>query len=300
MQEITKEDITTWFQDLQDSICADLESLDGRSQFEEDLWDRKAGGGGRTRTISNGDLIEKGAVNFSAVHGPTPDKILKALGLSESDFYATGVSIVLHPLNPWVPIIHMNVRYFEMTNGTWWFGGGIDLTPHIIIAEKARSFHQALKAVCDKHSEEYYPNFKSWADDYFYLSHRKETRGIGGIFFDRLNDESGKQKDELWKFVKDLARSFSQIYTQAVEDFKAKSWTPEEREWQLIRRGRYVEFNLVYDKGTKFGLDTDGRAESILVSMPPMANWQYDHKPTNEAFQKTLKQLKKGINWLNA
>jgi len=299
MPNMTKEHIAEWFQSLQDRICQGLETLDGNVRFSEDIWKREDGGGGRTRTIKDGNLIEKGGVNFSAVHGPTPEKILSALRLENADFFATGVSIVLHPQNPWVPIIHMNVRYFEMSNGIWWFGGGIDLTPHIIIGDKASKFHQMLKKVCDNHSKEYYPEFKNWADDYFYLSHRKETRGIGGIFFDRLNGPMKEDKQRIFDFVKSVGGSFLPIYTEAVAELRNRSWSDEDLVWQGLRRGRYVEFNLVHDKGTKFGLDTDGRTESILVSMPPKAKWEYNHQTTNPIYQETLDKLKKGIDWIS-
>ncbi|WP_424961772.1 oxygen-dependent coproporphyrinogen oxidase [Ekhidna sp.] len=296
--EITKEEIAGWFQQLQDSICNSLEVLDGKSTFLEDQWDRPEGGGGRSRVIKDGDLIEKGGVNFSAVSGPTPDKILKALNLPEAEFFATGVSIVLHPQNPWVPIIHMNVRYFEMSNGVWWFGGGIDLTPHYVIPEKAKNFHQHLKDTCDKHNADFYPKFKQWADDYFFVKHRDETRGIGGIFFDRLADNEGRSKDQQWNFVKDVGETFIPAYTDAVKDLRKNPWSAADKNWQRIRRGRYVEFNLVHDKGTKFGLDTNGRTESILMSLPPEANWEYDYQATNELEKETLYLLKKGIDWI--
>lgn len=299
MANITKEEITTWFKGLQDAICSSLEKLDGTASFIEDLWVRPDGGGGRSRVIKDGSLIEKGGVNFSAVAGATPEKILKALNLPESDFYATGVSIVLHPKNPWVPIIHMNVRYFEMSNGIWWFGGGIDLTPHTIIHEKAKKFHTHLKSVCDKHSTNFYPTFKTWADDYFYIKHREETRGIGGIFFDRLDEKPDRPKSAQWEFVKDVGEAFIPLYTEAVNELRDKEWTDTDKAWQKIRRGRYVEFNLVYDKGTKFGLDTNGRTESILMSLPAEANWEYNHEPTTTEQKETLNMLKKGIDWVN-
>lgn len=299
MNTPNKQHISDWFQGLQDSICGDLEKLDGQSQFVQDTWERPAGGGGRTRTFKDGDLIEKGGVNFSAVHGSTPVKILQALNLEESNFFATGVSIVIHPNNPWVPIIHMNVRYFEMDNGVWWFGGGIDLTPHIIIEQRATAFHKSLKQVCDNHNEDYYTKFKNWADDYFYLSHRDETRGIGGIFFDRLTEAEGISKADRWEFVKELGSSFVSIYSEASGDLRDKKWLESDRNWQEIRRGRYVEFNLVHDKGTKFGLDTDGRTESILVSMPPAAQWHYNFQPSDDNHIKTQSLLKKGIDWVN-
>lgn len=295
---IEKEAITNWFMGLQDAICDALEKLDGPARFIQDEWDRPEGGGGRSRVITKGNLIEKGGVNFSAVQGPTPDKILDALKLKQADFFATGVSIVLHPQNPWVPIIHMNIRYFEMSNGIWWFGGGIDLTPHYIIKEKAKQFHEHLKNTCDMHAPEYYPTFKPWADDYFYVKHRNETRGIGGIFFDRLSGDKGFTKEQRWNFVKEVGSSFVPIYTNAVADLRDKEWSAEDKEWQKIRRGRYVEFNLVHDKGTKFGLDTNGRTESILMSLPPEANWEYAHDPINEQQKETLSLLKKGLDWI--
>ena len=298
MQTPSKENISDWFQSLQDAICLGLERLDGNSRFVEDLWNRPEGGGGKTRTLKEGNLIEKGGVNFSAVYGPTPEKILKALNLEQAKFYATGVSIVLHPENPWVPISHMNIRYFEMDNGVWWFGGGIDLTPHIIIETKAKIFHKSLKRICDNHSEDYYPKFKEWADDYFYLGHRKETRGIGGIFFDRLTQDENFSKADRWKFVKELGNSFVRTYEEAVTDVRNAKCTDEDKIWQQIRRGRYVEFNLVHDRGTKFGLDTEGRTESILVSMPPNAQWEYSHQPTNLEYTNTQSLLKKGIDWI--
>ncbi len=297
---ISKEEITDWFKTLQNNICQSLEEADGSGRFEEDRWERPGGGGGQSRVITNGNVIEKGGVNFSAVHGPTPDTILKALKLEKADFYATGVSIVIHPHSPMVPIIHMNVRYFEMTDGTWWFGGGIDLTPHYIDRDDARYFHQQLKSVCDKHDSTYYDKFKKWADDYFYLKHRKETRGVGGIFYDRLNDKDGKTKDELMQFTQDVGNSFAPIYTHFMQKNRALPYAEHEKEWQRVRRGRYVEFNLVWDKGTKFGLDTDGRTESILMSLPPQANWIYNHQPPEGSREKkTIDQLKKDINWAN-
>jgi coproporphyrinogen III oxidase len=294
-----KKEIENWFRTLQDSICSQLEAADGKALFKEDNWTRNEGGGGRSRVIAGGDVLEKGGVMFSAVWGKTPSNILKALQLDESDFYATGVSIVLHPKNPWCPIIHMNTRYFEMSNGVRWFGGGIDLTPHYIIPEDARLFHQQVKEVCDRHRPDYYESFRKWADDYFYIPHRGETRGIGGIFFDRLSEQEGITMQERFEFVKSVGSLFAPLYTQLLERNKNKPYTDEQKKWQLLRRGRYVEFNLVYDKGTKFGLDTNGRTESILVSMPPEANWDYAVQVapgTQEAF--TLEKLKKDINWL--
>lgn len=294
-----REEITHYFQSLQDDICRRLEEADGEGRFREDAWEREAGGGGRTRVIL-GRQIEKGGVNFSAVYGPTPAKILQALQLESADFFATGVSIVLHPRSPMVPIIHMNVRYFEMTSGIWWFGGGIDLTPHYIRPNDARFFHQKLKEVCDAHHPEFYPRFKKWADDYFYLKHREETRGIGGIFFDRLGEAESLNKEALFAFVRDVGEAFSPIYLELLERNRRRTYGESELSWQRLRRGRYVEFNLVWDKGTKFGLDTRGRTESILMSLPPRADWVYDHVPEPESAEaRTQALLRKGIDWVN-
>lgn len=295
-----KEQIADWFRFLQDDICRQLAEADGVGTFEEDHWERPGGGGGRTRVIQ-GKHIEKGGVNFSAVYGNVADKLAKSLQVSSGGrFFATGVSIVLHPSNPWIPIIHMNVRYFELDENTWWFGGGIDLTPHYINPDEARFFHQSLKKVCDGHHPDFYARFKRWADDYFFLKHREETRGIGGIFFDRLHTAQEKMdKKQLFDFVQAVGLAFCPVYIPLLQNNKNKAFTAKEQQWQLLRRGRYVEFNLVWDQGTKFGLDSDGRTESILMSLPPAAHWVYNHQPepaTPEAA--TLSLLKKGIDWL--
>lgn len=298
MQQPNKEAITEYFKSLQDDICRRLEAADGEGRFQEDAWERPGGGGGRSRVIQ-GRHIEKGGVNFSAVYGPMPEKITRALGVAPGDFYATGVSIVLHPVNPHVPIIHMNVRYFEMSGGPWWFGGGIDLTPHYIDRDDARFFHRQLKAVCDRYDSSYYPEFKQWADDYFYLKHRRETRGIGGIFFDRLSETKEIDKAERFAFVAAVGEVFAPTYIHLLERHKEQPFSPAEKEWQMVRRGRYVEFNLVWDKGTKFGLDTDGRTESILMSLPPLAGWKYNYRPADGSREaETLERLRKGIDWL--
>jgi coproporphyrinogen III oxidase len=297
---LSKKTIELYFHTLQDSICFGLDQADGKGQFQEDLWERPEGGGGRTRTFSGGNVIEKGGVNFSAVHGPCPDFLRKEAGLKENEaaeFYATGVSLVIHPVNPMVPIIHMNVRYLKAGNLEW-FGGGIDLTPHYIIEEDAKFFHQHLKDVCDEHNVSYYPEFKKWADDYFFIPHRDETRGIGGIFFDRLSAIDSISIDDRFHFVQAIGNNFLPIYLPLIEKNKNKTYTEANRHWQLLRRGRYVEFNLVYDRGTKFGLLTNGRTESILMSLPPTANWEYANKPEkNSLEEKTLQFLKKGIEW---
>ncbi|MCL6260274.1 oxygen-dependent coproporphyrinogen oxidase [Aquiflexum sp. TKW24L] len=297
---LEKEKIALDFMAIQDHICQELEMEDGKGKFKEDKWTRAEGGGGRTRILQKGNVIEKGGVAFSAVEGPTPDKILQKLKLEKADFYATGVSIVIHPESPMVPIIHMNIRYFEMSNGVSWFGGGIDLTPHYVDMDDAKYFHQQVKATCDQSNLDYYPKFKTWADDYFFIKHRNETRGVGGIFFDRLSPHDANEKDSVFEFVKSVGYLFPKVYRYLMAKNKALPYGENEKKWQALRRGRYVEFNLVWDAGTKFGLDTNGRTESILMSMPPMANWEYMHQPemrSKEAF--TLDHLKKGIDWIN-
>ena len=307
---LSKEYITEWLKGLQDDICDSLQIADGSAIFKEEIWKREEGGGGRSRVMENGSVIEKGGVMFSAVHGITPHFLLNekqhsqaSTILSEkevSTFYATGVSIVIHPQSPMVPIIHMNIRYFEMSNGTRWLGGGIDLTPHYIVDEDAIFFHQQLKTVCDKHHSSYYPKFKTWADDYFYINHRKETRGIGGIFFDRLNENEHLNFEQNFAFWQDVGKTFASTYTSLISKNKDKPFSPENKQWQLLRRGRYVEFNLVYDKGTKFGLETNGRIESILMSLPANASWLYNFQPTPNSLEAvTLSKLKKGINWVS-
>lgn len=302
--EITKEHISEWLMKLQDSICSALENADGKAKFMEENWTREEGGGGRSRVIKNGAVLEKGGVMFSAVSGNTPDFLVKekehSLGSeNRSTFFATGVSIVLHPQNPMVPIIHMNVRYFEMSNGVKWLGGGIDLTPHYVNEADAQFFHTELKEVCDRHHAGYYPKFKKWADDYFFIEHRKETRGIGGIFFDRLNSDHEMSFEKNLAFWKDVGSVFAPIYVELIKRNKNKTFTEVNKQWQLLRRGRYVEFNLIYDKGTKFGLESNGRIESILVSLPLHASWEYNFKTqAGSEEEKTLSLLKKDVNWV--
>lgn len=292
---ITKESIAAAFRTLQDSICKAVEAEDGSGKFSIEEWQREGGGGGLTRVLQKGTVLEKAGVNFSAVHGTLPDNIVKALNVAEKEFYATGVSIVMHPGSPMVPIIHMNVRYFELNSGEWWFGGGIDLTPHYIAEDDARFFHNALRATCAKHDETYYARFKKWADDYFFITHRNETRGIGGIFFDRLNE---KPKEETFRFVMDVGETFAPTYISILSKNKNTAYGESEKQWQLMRRGRYVEFNLVYDKGTKFGLDTGGRIESILMSLPELASWKYDFRPEPGSPEfHTQQLLRKNIDW---
>ncbi len=310
---LTKEEISEGFMLLQDSICTALENEDGIGKFKEDNWKRAEGGGGRTRILQDGTVIEKGGVLYSAVHGLIPDFLKKnenaAVTLSGVEgredegqllttFYATGVSIVIHPKNPMVPIIHMNVRYFEMSTGVWWFGGGIDLTPHYVVEEDAKFFHNALKQSCDKHNPNYYKEYKKWADDYFFIKHRNETRGVGGIFFDKLTQTKDVTKEQLFDFVKEIGNTFAPTYTKLMNKNKSLPFNEVNKQWQLLRRGRYVEFNLIYDLGTKFGLESNGRVESILMSLPKTAGWEYDYQPESNSLEaKTLSFLKKDLSW---
>jgi len=296
---MNKEWIAEQFRLLQDHICNRLEQVDGKGKFIEDKWNREEGGGGRTRIIRNGGVIEKGGVAFSEVFGPVSDVMKKQLGLDGSDFFASGVSIVLHPENPHVPIIHMNVRYFEMDNGTYWFGGGIDLTPHYIVPEQAKLFHQGLKEICDQYHSDFYSKFKEWADDYFFIPHRNETRGVGGIFFDHQTATESISKEQLFQFCIDLGNAFTELYAQQVEFGINRTFSDQEIKWRNLRRGRYVEFNLVHDRGTKFGLFSGGRTESILMSLPADASWEYNFEPIDGSIEKlTNSYLKKGIDWL--
>ena len=290
---MNKSQIEIEFRNLQNFICEELELLDGKSIFSEDPWLRDEGGGGFTRTLSEGQIIEKGGVAFSAVHGKVSDVMKSQLAMADGDFFASGVSVVLHPRHPRHPIIHMNVRYFELDNGTYWFGGGIDLSPHYVDLYAARAFHLALKKVCDQYNPKFYSIFKSHADSYFFLPHRNESRGVGGIFFDNQNENSGLSKEQLLNFCLDLGREFPVIYREQIELKVVQIPSLEELKWQALRRGRYVEFNLLHDRGTKFGIYSSGRTESILMSMPPMANWEYDFTPLeNSEESKTQKILK--------
>lgn len=295
---INRASIEQHMRTLQDAICSGLESADGKGSFIEQTWQRLGGGGGRTRAIE-GEKIVKGGVNFSAVHGQLPAETMQYMKVSSADFFATGVSIVLHPFNPWSPIIHMNVRYFE-AGDSWWFGGGIDLSPHYIIPEDARWFHEQLKKVCDKHHPSFYDAYKKWSDEYFFLKHRGEARGVSGIFFDRLNDQNTPlSKEELLAFVMDVGGAFAPIYTELLHRNHTKPYTQTNLDWQAARRSRYVEFNLIWDAGTKFGLETGGRTESILMSMPPVASWVHPTVLEGSPEHFTQQHLTKGIDWLN-
>lgn len=301
--QLTKNEISEWFQQLQQQICSSIAEEDGGATFKMDEWQHTSGGGGKSTVLLNGNVLEKAGVNFSAVEGSAPKALMDTLELNLKEdaaltFFATGVSIVMHPKSPMVPIIHMNVRYFELSNGTYWFGGGIDLTPHIIDKMQAAWFHQQLKNACNLHDLTYYPKFKSWADEYFYLPHRNETRGIGGIFFDRLSEQGVKNKVDIFNFVQAIGECFVPIYTHLMHINKTKEFNEKHKAWQMLRRGRYVEFNLVWDRGTKFGLQTGGRTESILMSMPPTAQWAYNYSHEHDFEKETADLLRQHIDWI--
>ncbi len=292
------ENIKSYLLGLQENICSFLEKQDGKSTFLTEKWEREEGGGGITKVIQNGNLIEKGGVNFSHVHGQLPQNIAEKLKVPNGIFHATGVSLVLHAQNPFVPIIHMNVRYFELENGEYWFGGGIDVTPIYFDENAVINFHKHLKSVCDLTDNQYYTEFKSWCDRYFFIKHRNETRGIGGLFYDRLNENSrGKSKENLFEFMQNVGNSFNDCYSFFLND-RNKPFGEKEKLFQSVRRSRYVEFNLVYDAGTKFGLDTQGRIESILMSMPPMAQWIYNFQPEPNSMEELMMSKLKPIDWI--
>ncbi|KAL3355586.1 hypothetical protein AABB24_016653 [Solanum stoloniferum] len=278
--------------EVQDSVCAALEDVDGGGKFKEDVWSRPGGGGGISRVLQDGDVFEKAGVNVSVVYGVMPPEAYRAARPVDNGdtkpgpipFFAAGVSSVIHPKNPFAPTVHFNYRYFETdapkdTPGAprqWWFGGGTDLTPAYIFEDDVKHFHSVQKGACDKFDASFYPRFKKWCDDYFYIKHRDERRGLGGIFFDDLNDYD---QEMLLSFSTECANSVIPAYIPIIEKRKDTPFTDEHKAWQQLRRGRYVEFNLVYDRGTTFGLKTGGRIESILVSLPLSARWEYDHQP---------------------
>jgi coproporphyrinogen III oxidase len=279
-----REQFYNYIQELQDRICAGLEAVDGKARFQEDLWERPEGGGGRTRVIENGSVFEKGGVNISAVHGKLPESMQAYLKVEDADFFACGLSLVIHPVNPMVPTTHANWRYFELYDKDGnitksWFGGGQDLTPYYLFEEDAKHFHQVCKTACDKHSKEFYPAYKKRCDEYFWNTHRNEARGVGGLFFDYLTPTDGFSSQDWYNFVTEVGDSFLEAYVPIVNKRKDLEYNQEQRDWQEIRRGRYVEFNLVHDKGTLFGLRTNGRIESILMSLPSHVQWKYNHHP---------------------
>ncbi|MFB1034506.1 MAG: oxygen-dependent coproporphyrinogen oxidase [Sinobacterium sp.] len=276
------DDVEQYLKQLQDDICQQIEAEDGEGKFVEDSWERPGGGGGRTRVLNGGAAIEKGGVNFSMIHGDKlpPSATAHRPELTGGSFKAMGLSLVLHPKNPYAPTAHANVRLFvaekEGIEPVWWFGGGYDLTPYYPFEEDCLHWHQTANDACAPFGDEVYPRFKKWCDEYFYLKHRDETRGVGGLFFDDLNEWDF---DTSFKYLQSVGNSFITGYRPILNKRKNMPYTERERDFQLYRRGRYVEFNLVFDRGTLFGLQSGGRTESILMSLPPLARWEYDWQP---------------------
>ncbi|MEP2277795.1 oxygen-dependent coproporphyrinogen oxidase [Maribacter sp.] len=293
-----KDKFYAYIEQLQNTITSKLEEVDGTATFQEDIWVRPEGGGGRTRVIENGSVFEKGGVNISGVHGELPDSMKAYFGVEDANFFACGLSLVLHPKNPMVPTVHANWRYFEMYGKDGeivdqWFGGGQDLTPYYLFDKDAVHFHQVCKDACDKHNPNFYDTYKKRCDEYFWNTHRNEARGLGGLFFDYCKATPEMDMQAWYNFVTEVGNSFLDCYVPIVTKRKDLDYSKEQRDWQEVRRGRYVEFNLVHDKGTLFGLKTNGRIESILMSLPPHVQWLYDHQPENGSEEERLLQVLK-------
>lgn len=302
MAIVDKEAVKTYLLGLQDHICQALEAIDGKAQFKEESWERAEGGGGRSRVLTDGAVIEKGGVNFSHVRGNQMPASATAHRpeLAGRSFEAMGVSLVIHPDNPFAPTSHANVRFFiaekDDEDPVWWFGGGFDLTPYYGFDEDCIYWHQTAKEACAPFGEQVYPRFKNWCDDYFYLKHRDEPRGVGGLFYDDLNEWSFEQ---CFAFTQSVGNAYSKAICPILEKRKDTPFGEQEKQWQLYRRGRYVEFNLVWDRGTLFGLQTGGRTESILMSLPPLVRWEYNYAPeagTEEA--KLTEYYLQGRDWV--
>ena len=288
---------------LQEKITTSIEDLDSGAKFIEDVWERPEGGGGKSRIMENGKIFEKAGVNISAVSGVLPKSLEGYFDVKDSKFFACGLSLVIHPKNPMIPTVHANWRYFELYNlkgdlKDQWFGGGQDLTPFYLIEEDAKHFHETCKSVCDKHSSSFYDIYKEKCDSYFWNHHRNESRGIGGLFFDYLRSNNNYKIEDWFLFVTDVGNSFLNAYLPIVKNRKDYKFTINEKNWQEIRRGRYVEFNLVHDKGTLFGLKTNGRIESILMSLPPKVQWVYNYIPEkNSEEERLIKVLQNPRKW---
>ncbi len=306
MNKSTKEDFIKFISDLQDEICTSLERLDGEARFRSDDWERKGGGGGHSRIIEKGAVFEKGGVNISTVYGELPELIRQRFKVEQGWFWAGGISLVIHPESPMVPTVHANFRYFELYDDEKlnnirdrWFGGGADLTPYYLWDEDAVHFHQILKKACDPHGKELYPRFKKECDEYFHNGHRAEARGVGGLFFDYLRPDDERTTADWYNFTTNVGSAFLDAYTPIVERRRDEPYNEQHKYFQEIRRGRYVEFNLIHDRGTLFGLKTNGRTESILMSLPPRVRWDYDfqvQEGTREAY--LLDRLKHPIDWI--
>jgi len=295
-----KESFTQFIYQLQNDICSALETSDGRALFKEDKWERLGGGGGRTRVITQGDVFEKGGVNISEVYGELPESMMSYLQTPHRNFFACGISLVIHPINPFVPTVHANYRYFELYDNEQnvvdqWFAGGSDLTPYYLFEEDAIHFHQTQKGVCDHFDSSFYPKYKKACDEYFFNKHRGEARGIGGIFYDDFAEGGAEHGLALTRAVGD---AFLQAYLPIVQRRLAMPWGERERQHQLYRRGRYVEFNLVWDRGTHFGLQSGGRTESILMSLPPLVRWEYGYAPDTASAEARLADYLRPRDWL--
>ena len=302
------------YRSVQEEICEALEALDGAGKFEEDSWSRPGGGGGKSRIMRGGALFESAGVNWSEVFGTLPPHFSAGVNVPEREFYATGISLVLHPLTPMIPTVHANFRFLERGSVAW-FGGGADLTPFYPWREDVQHFHRTLKEGCDVADPSWYPRFKDWCDAYFYLPHRKETRGVGGIFYDYVGVDPEILEDpskhphaldkpvpleDAYQFASTISRCFLPAYIPIAEKRRNEPYSERERMFQLYRRGRYVEFNLIYDRGTTFGLKTGGRTESILMSMPPMARWEYSYQPDAESRENELYGYLRPQEWLES
>jgi coproporphyrinogen III oxidase len=294
MEESIRKRVSGFFRSLQAEICGGLEKTDGKALFSTDDWERPGGGGGTTRILQDGSIFEKAGVNVSVVAGRLPETVARALDVRPGGFFATGISLVIHPLSPMIPTVHANYRYFETEHGGVWFGGGSDMTPYYLFPEDVRHFHGVLRKVCDRHDLSYYGKFKKGCDEYFHVKHRGEGRGTGGIFFDFLRGNT----EEIFGFVQSAGSAFLESYLPIVGRRRTEPWDDRHRQWQLIRRGRYVEFNLIYDRGTMFGLETNGRVESILMSLPPMVQWRYQFTPEPGSREEELVEvLKNPRDW---
>ncbi|KYP14339.1 oxygen-dependent coproporphyrinogen oxidase [Flavihumibacter sp. CACIAM 22H1] len=300
-----KDKFITYIHDLQNRICTSLEAADGFATFQEDAWSRPEGGGGKTRVIAQGKVIEKGGVNTSVVFGEVTDAMRTQLKINGHSWFACGLSLVIHPYNPFVPTVHCNYRMFELYNEAGevmdrWFGGGTDLTPYYLFEEDARHFHQTYKNACDKFDENFYPAFKKTCDEYFVNWHRnKERRGIGGIFYDYQRPTQERNPDWWLSFAQACGDAFMEAYIPLVEKRKHSEFEEKHKHWQEIRRGRYTEFNLVHDRGTLFGLKTNGRIESILMSLPPTVRFEYNYQPeAGSEEDKLLQACLHPVNWV--
>lgn len=302
-----KERFSNFISDLQNNICDAIENVDGNITFRADDWQREGGGGGHSRTIKNGHIFEKGGVNTSTVYGELPEQICQSFKVEQAWFWAAGISLIIHPRSPMIPAVHANFRYFELYDNEdmnqlkdCWFGGGADLTPYYLWDEDAVHFHQVFKKACDLHGHDLYPRFKKECDTYFYNHHRGEARGIGGLFFDYLRPNSTHTAQDWYAFTTDVFHAFMPAYLPIVDRRKDEPYTDEHRYFQEIRRGRYVEFNLTHDRGTRFGLQTGGRTESVLMSLPPRVRWDYDYRvEANSREAYLIDRLKNPIDWID-